>query len=130
GTCDGDAILDVAGSLKVAARQGGGVHQNRQAERSQGPSGQGIVIEEGLRRHGGNKYHRGDGPNIKTANIVCATQIEAAVRGHFLASVSGDKGGGEVQADGITALVDRVEVLDVEDVGEGVHIAAQGPARE
>ena len=83
-TSDGDAIFDVAESLKVAAGQRGGVHQDRKAEGSQLPRQNGIVIEKGLRCHRGNEDHRRDRTNIKPAKIVFAAHIEAAERGNLL----------------------------------------------
>ena len=35
-----------------------------------------------------------------------------------------------MQADSIAALVDGMEILDVEDVGDGLYVAAQWAARE
>ena len=35
-----------------------------------------------------------------------------------------------MQADGVAMMVDGVEVFDIEDVGEGIYVAAQRSARE
>src|SRR5208282_1206304 len=124
GTSDGDAVFDVAGSLIVAAGQGGGVHQDRKGERSQSAPRQRIVIKEGFLGHRGNENHGRDRTNIKSANIVFAAHIEAVEGGHFAAAVAGDIGSGEVQTDGIAVLADGVEIFDVENVGESFYIAA------
>ena len=54
--------------------------------------------------------------------------VVAVEQGNFAAAITSNKGGAEVQADGIAVMVDGVEILDVEDVGDSLDVAAQRPA--
>ena len=127
---DGNAVLDISGSLKVAAGQCRRVNQDRKSEGSQRAARSRIAVEHRLLGHHGNENHGRDRTNIKSAKIVFAAHVIPVERRYFSTAVSSDIGNTEMQANGIAMMVDGMEILGVENVGDRFYVAAQGPARK
>src|SRR5215469_2238519 len=122
---DGDAVFQVAVPLEVPARQGRGIDQGRYRKMSHATAAARIVIGD---RRGGlfrNKRDRGNGANVVAADVALATHVEAAEGRNFLSAVARGVRRAEVQPDDIAVLVDRVEVLRIDYVGNGFDVAAE-----
>src|SRR5467141_94283 len=127
---DGDAVLDVSIALRIATREADGVSQHRQAN---GPLGRltklvhaGIAgVGELLRRFDVNKRDRGDGANVKPADVRLSAHVEAAVGGRFATAESGDERSRSVQTQNVAALFHRMVVLPIKNVANALDVAAQ-----
>src|SRR5216684_1685982 len=127
---DGDAVFDVSVALRIATWEADGVSQHRQAN---GPLG-GLTkavqaretgISELLCRFDGNKRDRGDGANVKPADIRLSAHVEAAVGGRFATAESGDERSRSVQTQNVAALIHRMVVLPIKNVANALDVAAQ-----
>ena len=98
GARDGYAVLDVSGSLKVAAGQCRRVNQDRKSEGSQRTARSRIAVEHRLLGDDGNENHGRDRTNIKSAKIVFAAHVIPVERRYFSTAVSSDIGNTEMQA--------------------------------
>src|SRR5713101_485466 len=81
GADDGNAILDVAQTLDIAARQSSHVGEHGNGEGPDGAAGSGIVIRNCRRTVGGNKGDRGDGANVEATDVAFTTHVKAAIGG-------------------------------------------------
>src|SRR5229473_900113 len=127
---DGDAVFDVSIALRIATWEADGVSQHRQAN---GPLGRltkavqaGVAVKsELLRRFDGNKRDRGDGANVKPADVRLSPHIETAEGRRFPAAESGDEGSRSVQTQNVATLIDWMVVLPIENIADGLDVAAE-----
>src|SRR5882762_6230309 len=118
---DGDAVLDVSIALRIATREANGP-LGRLAKLVQA----GIAgVGELLRRFDGNKRDRGDGANVKPADVRLSAHVEAAVGGRFATAESGDERSRSVQTQNVAALIHRMVVLPIKNVANALDVAAQ-----
>src|SRR4029077_20281097 len=127
---DWNAVLDVSEALHIAAGQSRGVGQNRNGESAQSAARGGIVVENRLRRGGRDERNWRYRTDVITADVVFAAHVEAIEGRYFLAAKSVDIGHLRMQSQNIAAFLQRLELLKFEDVGNGIHVAADGAAGE
>src|SRR5208283_1587635 len=132
---NGNAVFEAAEEFSVAAREGDGVTQDGNGESLQGRESAGpqivvVVVADGLIELAGNIGDRGNRADVEPADVLLASHVEAAVGRHFLPAVTGGIGTQEPQADGVTLLVDGMEILELTGVGNGVDVATQRASRE
>src|SRR5207248_2495068 len=84
-----------------------------------------IVIGERRRGLFRNESDGGNGANVVAADVAFPAHIKAAERRDFLAAVAGGVRGTEVEPKNIAVLIDGVEILRIDNVGNGFHVAAQ-----
>src|SRR5260370_10935002 len=92
---DGNAVLGISPALRIAARKSDGITQHRYANGPRGRLTKAVqasiaVISDLLLRSDGNKRDRGDGANVKPADVRLSAHIETAEGRRFPAAESGD----------------------------------------
>src|SRR5713226_1066722 len=133
GAHDFDAVLDVADALQIAARKCRLENQYRQRKRPKlriAETVQTRRIEECERADAllGDKGDRSDGANVEPANGIFTARIEAARRDQVSPAVACGESRLNAQAQNIAFLIDRMEILGLEDVSDGIDVAAERPA--
>ena len=73
----------------------------------------------------GNERNRGNGANVEPADIVFTAHIKPAERRDFLAGIAGSMRGAEVEPQNVATLVDGMEVLHVDNIGNAVDVPAE-----
>src|SRR5215472_1698493 len=108
---DRNAVFEVGNTHQVAAGESDGVGEERNRKggeawiRATGVAGESHRLIEGARNIGDGR----NGANIEAAYIVFAAHVEAAVRGNFLAAISGGPGPHQANADSVAPVVDGME---------------------
>ena len=132
---DGDAIFKIPVTLRVAAGEGNGIAQHWYVESPLGGLAKGVQagsaqVGKLLRAGDGNKRHRSDGADVESANITLSAHVEPAVGRWLSAPVSRGECSRRMEAQDISPLVDRMEILPIKNVGDALDVAAQRAARK
>src|SRR5260370_1989503 len=78
-----------------------------------------------LRRGARDKGDRGNGANVKTANVRLTAHVEAAIGRRFPSAVPGDERAGSVEPQNIPPLVYRMVILPIDDISDSFDVSAE-----
>src|SRR6266704_4322179 len=84
-----------------------------------------AIVGKLLRRSDRDKGDRGNGANVKTANVRLTAHIEAAIGRRFPSAVPGDERAGSVEPQNIAPLVYRMVVLPINDISDAFDVAPE-----
>src|SRR6266481_3296486 len=127
---DRNPVLDVSIALRVATRESDGIAEHRHTDGPLGGLAESVQtrsagVGELLRR--GDRYEsdRSDRADVKSANVRLTAHIKAAVGRRLPSTVAGDECSRSVKTDNVAALVHRMVVLPIDDVGDALDVAAE-----
>src|SRR5260370_41998297 len=84
-----------------------------------------TTLFRSLRRFNGNIRDRGDGANVKPADVRLSAHVKTAEGRRFPTAVSGDERSRSMQAQNVATLIERMVVLPVDHVADALDVAAQ-----